>query len=92
MANKKIDITLEIDEELLNKSLGVFETNGLTIEKAVENFISNVANNNSVLFDTKNNKDTYLDAIANVLAGHYDYIYYVNVDDSSYLEIGRAHV
>ena len=91
MANKKIDITLEIDEELLNKSLGVFETNGLTIEKAVENFISNVANNNSVLFDTKNNKDTYLDAIANVLAGHYDYIYYVNVDDSSYLEFNTKN-
>ena len=87
MAKKTITITVEIEEEILNKSLSYLKSNNLTIESAVEKFLSHVQNEKYI----SHSDDEYLGSIATVLAGHYDYIYYVDMEDNSYLEFNTKN-
>ena len=90
MDKKKVDISIEINEDRLNNAIEVFDENNLSIEKAVKLFFYSVSNNHRLPFVIKDDKLTetnnYLKDIADVLAGRYDYIYYVNVGDNTYLE------
>ena len=96
MEKKKIDLSLEITEDRLNDAIEVFDELGLTLEKAIKLYIYSVANNHKLPFATKDDKledtNTYLKDIADVLAGRYEYIYYVNVEDNSYLEFNTKNI
>ena len=90
MARKILDLSIDIDEDRLNHAVEVLNENNLSLEHAVKLFLYSVSNNNRLPFSTIDEKlsdsNSYLKDIADVLAGRYDYIYYVNVDDNSYLE------
>ena len=90
MEKTKLDLSLDITESRLNDAIEVFNQNGLSLEKAVKLFLYSVANNHRLPFAINDEKlldaNNYLKDIADALAGRYDYIYYVNVDDNSYLE------
>ena len=81
---------MDIDEERLNNAREVLSENDISIEHAVKLFLYSVSNNHRLPFSISDDKladsNSYLKDIADVLAGRYDYIYYVNVDDNSYLE------
>ena len=90
MARKLLGLSIDIDEERLNHAIEVLNENNLSLEHAVKLFLYSVSNNHRLPFSTIDEKlsdsNSYLKDIADVLAGRYDYIYYVNVDDNSYLE------
>ena len=90
MGRRILDLSIDIDEDRLNHAIEVLNENNLSVEHAVKLFFYSVSNNNrlpfSIIDDKLTDSNTYLKDIADALAGRYDYIYYVNVDDNSYLE------
>ena len=94
MANK-VSITLQVDEKLLEKAKEVFDEHNFSVDKAVELYFYSTYKNHSLPFvvqeDKVSNSDILFKSIADVLAGHYDYIYYVNIEDNTYLEFNTKN-
>lgn len=90
MANKKVSITLQVDEKLLENAKQVFDEHNFSIDKAVELYFYITYKNHSLPFIVQEDKvsqsDILFKSIVDVLAGHYDYIYYVDTEDNTYLE------
>ena len=90
MGRTKLDLSIDIDEDRLNNAIEVLNENNMQIEHAIKLFLYSVSNNHRLPFSINDDKlaesNKYLKDIADVLAGRYDYIYYVDVDDNSYLE------
>ena len=96
MEKTKIDLSIEITEARLNDAIEVFNENDLSLENAIKLYIYSVANNHKLPFSMQDDKladtNTYVKDIANVLAGRYEYIFYVNVEDNSYLEFNTKNI
>ena len=94
MANK-VSITLQVDEKLLEKAKEVFDEHNFSVDKAVELYFYSTYKNHSLPFVVQEDKvsksDILFKSIADVLAGHYDYIYYVNIEDNTYLEFNTKN-